>query len=303
MTDARGAALLDILVASALCLTMAAIAVPVIGGTLDRERTIIGAQYLAGQLQRARLESLKQARSVAVRLEIVGERTRLQLFADGNGNGVLQRDIDRAIDPPLTPPEYLDDRSRDVSLRINQPVVDVSGAGQLDPGDDPLRIGNTALLDVQSAGRRHERNVICGGSPGTADGDSCIRSDRPCPRVDVRCAGAAMAALTDRWSDRRAEQRVAGERLRWRANAVLRPGQPVVLLNISSRAALVESDARLRPGAHTELQLHASAGDARTTIRGRLDRCHVAALEPLRYRGVLIFDQRVDLDDGNGGRE
>jgi hypothetical protein len=152
VTDARGAALLDILVASALCLTMTAIAVPVIGGSLDRERTIIGVQYLAGQLQRARLESLKQARSVAVRLEIVDDRARLQLFADGNGNGVLQQDIDREIDPPLTPPEYLDDRSRDVSLRINQQVVDVSGAGQLDPGDDPLRIGNTALLAFSPLG-------------------------------------------------------------------------------------------------------------------------------------------------------
>ena len=109
-----------------------------------------------------------------------------------------------------------------------------------------------------------------------------------------------MAALTDRWSDRRAEQRVAGERLRWSANAVLRPGQPVVLLNINSRAALVESHARLRPGAHTELQLLAAGN--RTTIRGHLDRCHVAALEPLRYRGVLIFDNRLALDDGNGGR-
>ena len=125
-----------------------------------------------------------------------------------------------------------------------------------------------------------------------------------------------MAALTDRWSDRRAEQRVAGERLRWRANAVLRPGQPVVLLNINSRAALVESDARLRPGAHTELQLLGGPSTqsspqadsaslragGRTTIRGHLDRCHVAALEPLRYRGVLIFDQRLELDDGSGGR-
>lgn len=152
MTDAPGAALLDTLFATALCITMTAIAVPVIGGSLDRERTIIGAQYLAGQLQRARLESLKQARSVAVRLEIVDERARLQLFADGNGNGVSQRDIDRAIDPPLTPPEYLDDRSRDVSLRINQRVVDVSGTGQLDPGDDPLRIGNTALLAFSPLG-------------------------------------------------------------------------------------------------------------------------------------------------------
>jgi hypothetical protein len=127
-----------------------------------------------------------------------------------------------------------------------------------------------------------------------------------------------MAALTDRGLDRRAEQRVAAHHVRWRANAVLRPGQPVVVLNITSRAALVESDARLRPGAHTELQLLGTpstqsspqadsvslrAGSDRTTIRGHLDRCHVAALEPLRYRGVLIFDQRLALDQNNGGRE
>lgn len=152
MTDARGATLPDTLFGLALCVTMAAIAVPVVGGSLDRERTIIGTQYLAGQLQRARLESLKQGRSVAVRLEIVDQRTRLQLFVDGNGNGVSQRDIDRAIDPPLAPPEFLDDRSRDISLRVNQRIVDVSGAGEIAPGDDPLRIGNTALLSFSPLG-------------------------------------------------------------------------------------------------------------------------------------------------------
>ena len=152
MTDARGATLPDTLFALALCVTMAAIAVPVVGGSLDRERTIVGTQYLAGQLQRARLESLKQGRSVAVRLEMVDQRTRLQLFVDGNGNGVSQRDIDRAIDPPLAPPEFLDDRSRDISLRVNQRIVDVSGAGEIAPGDDPLRIGNTALLSFSPLG-------------------------------------------------------------------------------------------------------------------------------------------------------
>lgn len=111
-----------------------------------------------------------------------------------------------------------------------------------------------------------------------------------------------MAALRDRWNDRRTEERIAAERLRWRRNAVLRPGQPVVVVNINSRAALVESNARLRPGAHTELLLYDVAD--RTIIRGHLDRCHVAGLKPLRYRGVLFFDHRfVFDDDGIGGDE
>jgi len=131
---------------------MTAIAVPVVGGTLDRERTIVGAQYLAGQLQRARLDALRRARSVAVRVEVIGDRTQFQLFADGNGNGVLQRDIDRGLDPPLTPRQWLDDQARDITLRINQAITDVAGAATIAAGGDPLRIGNTALVTFSPLG-------------------------------------------------------------------------------------------------------------------------------------------------------
>jgi hypothetical protein len=96
-------------------------------------------------------------------------------------------------------------------------------------------------------------------------------------------------------ADRRREGRSVGGGRRWRDRAVLRPGLSVILLNINTRAALVESDARLRPGAHTEMQL--AGADCRASIRGRLDRCYVSALEPLRYRGVVFFDERFVLDD------
>src|SRR6478609_8537337 len=98
-----GYALIDVVVAVSLCVMLSVMAVPVVGGTLERERTIIGARYLTGQLQRARVEALKRGRAVAVRIEVLGDRTEWQLFADGNGNGVLQKDIDRGVDPPLTP--------------------------------------------------------------------------------------------------------------------------------------------------------------------------------------------------------
>ncbi|MEY4093822.1 MAG: hypothetical protein RLZZ53_1021 [Acidobacteriota bacterium] len=145
MTE-RGAALIDVVASVAFCLIMGAIVVPVIGGTLERERTVVGTRYLAGHLQRARLDAIRRARSVAVRFDVVGERTRFQSFADGNGNGVLQRDIDRGIDIALTRSEWLDDQVRDISLRINQPVTDVSGQMVLEPGSDPLRIGNSVFV-------------------------------------------------------------------------------------------------------------------------------------------------------------
>jgi type II secretory pathway pseudopilin PulG len=150
--DSPGYTLIETVVAAGLCTVMGAMALPMIGRTLDRERTIIGAQFLAGQLHRARLEALRRARPVAVRLELVGGRAALQLFVDGDGDGVLQRDVDAGVDSPLTPLEFLDDRSRDVSLRINQPVIDAGGSGELSPGDDPLRIGATALLSFSPLG-------------------------------------------------------------------------------------------------------------------------------------------------------
>lgn len=99
--------------------------------------------------------------------------------------------------------------------------------------------------------------------------------------------------LIERHSERRRERRAGGGAKRWQPDAVLRPGQSITLINVCSRAALVESAARLRPGAHTEMQL--TGRGKRESIGGRLDRCWVSALEPLRYRGVLIFDECVDL--------
>jgi len=95
--------------------------------------------------------------------------------------------------------------------------------------------------------------------------------------------------------DRRRESRCAGGGTRWRDRAVLRPGLPVVLVNINTRAALVESDARLRPGAQTEMQV--AGPGTRASIRGRLDRCFVSALEPIRYRGVVFFDECITLEE------
>ena len=104
-----------------------------------------------------------------------------------------------------------------------------------------------------------------------------------------------MATIKTTAIERRRECRCPGGGTRWRPHAILRPGQPVTLLNISSQAALVESASRLRPGARTEMQL--SGPDAHASIAGRLDRCYVASLEPIRYRGVVVFDERVDIGE------
>lgn len=166
MTDARGYTLIDTVIAAGLCSTLSAVAMPMIGATLDHERTIIGAQVLSGQLQRARIESLKRARAAAVRLEVIDDRTTMQLFIDGDSDGVRQADVDSGIDPPLAPIEYLDQHARGMSLRINQPIIDAGGGAELRPGDDPLRIGNTALLAFSPYGSATSGTLYVAGHRG-----------------------------------------------------------------------------------------------------------------------------------------
>ena len=98
--------------------------------------------------------------------------------------------------------------------------------------------------------------------------------------------------------ERRTAPRVPPDCTPWPRDARLRPGQDVVLLNVSRGGALVESGNRMTPGVRTELQL---LGALRRIIRGRIERCHVSALEPLRYRGAIVFEERLDWRDEYGG--
>ena len=91
--------------------------------------------------------------------------------------------------------------------------------------------------------------------------------------------------------ERRVAQRVTPEQTRWHPLALLRPGQEVILVNVSPGGALVESPTRLAPGARTELQLF---GRSKCSVRGRLERCRVARLEPLRYEGAIVFEASLD---------
>jgi hypothetical protein len=64
----------------------------------------------------------------------------------------------------------------------------------------------------------------------------------------------------------------------------------VRLVNIGPYGALVECQARLRPGRAAELQVMTSAADRKQIVRGRVERCQVVALSPLSFRGAIAFD-------------
>lgn len=106
-----------------------------------------------------------------------------------------------------------------------------------------------------------------------------------------------MAAALTFVFERRRSPRLGPDRTPWGAMALLRPGQDVLVLNIGGGGALLESGGRMAPGARTELQL---LGPVRHSLRARIVRCHVVALEPVRYRGAIEFEQWLDLDGCHG---
>jgi PilZ domain-containing protein len=94
--------------------------------------------------------------------------------------------------------------------------------------------------------------------------------------------------------DRRREARVGHPEIAG-AQAILRPGYAVSLVNLSAGGALIQGPRPLRPGAHVHMQL--LTGTRRLTLAGRVLRCSVAALDwrdGVLYRGAVQFDHRCE---------
>ena len=104
-----------------------------------------------------------------------------------------------------------------------------------------------------------------------------------------------MAALAQHADRRRCERHLSAS-TGWQANAVVRPGQDVILVNIGCYGVLVESSGRLRPGLRTEI--HLSGPTAKNAVRGRIDRSEVAGLDPIRYRTAIAFDEAIEIVPG-----
>jgi Tfp pilus assembly protein FimT len=141
-----------VLPALGLAALVSATTIPVVAGTLERARTVAGAQFLAARIGQAQIEALRRGAYVALRFEVDEADTVLQLFADGNGNGVSTAEISQGIDVAIGPAERLGAHARGVGVRINQRVLDPGGSQWLAAGSDALRIGSSGLLSCAPSG-------------------------------------------------------------------------------------------------------------------------------------------------------
>lgn len=175
MGGSRGVALVDLLFTCGVAAVIAAIAVPAVHATRDRDAARMAARYLANRLQVVRLEALKRNVTVAMRFDPV-EVGRFGPYVDGDADGVRQIDIDEGLDQALAVEGLLTDVFDSVTFRIPRDVPDPDGSGTLTSGSDPLRIGSSNFLSFSPIGSATSGTIYLAAADG--------------PQMAVRVMGA-----------------------------------------------------------------------------------------------------------------
>jgi prepilin-type N-terminal cleavage/methylation domain-containing protein len=166
----QGFTLIELIgVLAVLTVALTLTAPPLLRATADL-RVRLAAMELAGALRQARSLAIRHSANVAVHLERQGEGGVVYaLYRDGDGDGVLRRDIDTGVDPRLTPLLPLTRPGRGVRLGLprDRPVRDPGDPrAWLDRRDDPLRFNRSDLASFDPLGT---------ATPGSAylwDGES-----------------------------------------------------------------------------------------------------------------------------------
>jgi prepilin-type N-terminal cleavage/methylation domain-containing protein len=143
----QGMTLVEVLVVLVLVAITVAISIPnlqTIRRKGDLERV---ARQVRSDLLRSRIAALTGRRNTALVFTEAGGRWSYRLHADGNGDGVLRRDILAGIDQPIGPTVRLDFLCSDAGIGVPSGwvVPDPSGRGTLAPGDG-LKIGSARIV-------------------------------------------------------------------------------------------------------------------------------------------------------------
>jgi len=146
-----GYCLIELLFVAGVAATVCAAATPQLLATLDDSRTLGAARYLSTRLQQTRMEAVARSANVAMRFTAAGPSYAYIVYQDGNGNGVLSRDIQRGIDREIHAAERLPDQFAgvDFGAMAALPPADPSGTA---PGSDPIRLGASDMVSFSAMG-------------------------------------------------------------------------------------------------------------------------------------------------------
>ena len=128
-----------------------ATALPELQAGLDDARVAGAARYLSSRLAESRMDAINRSREVALRFTLTNNQYAYTVYVDGNGNGVLSRDIQRGIDRPVLGPERLSDNFRNVEFGT-QPGLPPIDSSSTAPGSDPIRLGTGNSVSFNAMG-------------------------------------------------------------------------------------------------------------------------------------------------------
>jgi hypothetical protein len=155
----------ELAVVLGLVVTASATAFPRLLAGLDDARVAGAARYLSSRLAESRLDAIARTREVAVRFAPANGTYEFTIYVDGNGNGVLTRDIERGIDKPVRGPEMLADNFRSVVFGT-QPGLPAIDSGGAPPGSDPIRLGASNSVSFSALGSATSGTIYLTGPSG-----------------------------------------------------------------------------------------------------------------------------------------
>jgi prepilin-type N-terminal cleavage/methylation domain-containing protein len=156
MTPApKGFTLIELLVVLALLGFLVLLGVPPLLRGTDDLRLHMAAGEVAGVLRASRSFAMRYSANVAVKFK-TGKNgvVTFALYRDGNGNGVLNREIASGKDPLVMPPQSLKFLGRDVVFGFppGPPPADPSTGRPMDRLTDPIRFNDSDLASFSPLG-------------------------------------------------------------------------------------------------------------------------------------------------------
>ena len=148
---ARGYSLVELIFVLGVAGTLSAMATPQLLVTIDDARTIGAVRYVSTRLQDSRMEAVTRDVNVAMRFTLAEGVYGYTVYRDGNGNGVLSRDIERGVDAPIHAIERLPDKFAGVDFGALEGIPPADGSGTA-PGTDPIRLGSSDMVSFTAVG-------------------------------------------------------------------------------------------------------------------------------------------------------
>ena len=152
----RGFQLIELIVVLAVMTSLLTMVAPPLLRMSGDLRVHLASQELVGVLRLARAYAIRHGVNVAVKFrtdEKTGEVT-FTVYRDGDGDGVLNRDINSGADPEAAPPGRLTSLGKGIGFGFPPGMVprDPSSGRPLERLDDPIRFNESDLASFGPLG-------------------------------------------------------------------------------------------------------------------------------------------------------